>query len=144
MPNFLAGIADHFVLRASSWIMSLVLFGVGIVFYQNPGTFVDPPKAYQYVFAYKVFNQETWGTLCIYVGVARLFALCVNGTYKSIPYTNHVRAIGSFLSCFLWLQIALGVWSEGLAKGANTAMPIYLGLIAFDALNTYLATLEIE
>jgi hypothetical protein len=147
MPSFsrfIRGMTDHFRLRAPAWIMSLILFGLGTALLKNPNVFTHDVKAYQYVFLNRVFDQTVWAILCVTVGGARIVALIINGTFRSFPWSNHIRSIGAFLSCFLWFQIALGVWTEGFLDGWNTAMPIYCGLLLFDVLNTYSAALEID
>lgn len=142
--RLLHGMTDHFVLRAPSWIMSLVLLGLGLALYENPHTFTHDVKAYQYVYLNRIIDQRVWALACTLVGTARVGALIVNGTFEGFKWSNHMRAVGSGLACFIWLQIGLGVWQEGLMEGWTTAMPIYAGLLAFDVFNTYAAMLEIE
>lgn len=142
--RFMNGMTDHFRLRAPYWIMSGIMFGLGVSLTMNPNIFTKDVKAYQYVFANRVFDQHTWAILCIVVASIRILALVVNGTFEAFPWSNHIRSILAFLACFLWFQIGLGVWTEGVLDGWNTAMPIYAGLLLFDVLNTYSAALEIE
>lgn len=138
------GMTDHLVLRAPSWIMSFVLLGLGIALYENPHTFTHDVKAYQYVYLNRIIDQHVWAFACTFIGTARIGTLIVNGTWEGFRFANHIRAIGSGLACFIWLQIGLGVWQEGFLDGYTTAMPIYAGLLALDVFNTYAAMLEIE
>lgn len=142
--KFIRGITDHLRLRYPSWIMSTILLGVGLVLLNNPNIFTNDTKAYQYVFADRTFDQRTWGVLCVVLSTARLAALVVNGTFKVFPWSNHIRGLGAALSCFIWLQIAFGVWVEGMRDGWNTATPIYFGLLVFDMANAFSAVEDIR
>ncbi|MGO4287491.1 hypothetical protein [Bosea sp. TAB14] len=87
-----------------------------------------------------MMKESTWGWFAIAIGVFRLLALVVNGTFSGTWYgrwSPHVRALASFLSCFLWLQITFGLLAS---DAATTGLAVYPGLLVLDAMNIVAAT----
>jgi hypothetical protein len=138
------GIAAHWLLRWPSWVMSAVLFGIGVMLFLNPHIFTHDVKAYQYIYLNEIINQRFWAFCCTGIGAMRLAALIINGTIPTFIWSPHVRAAGSAISCFIWLQIFLATLAMCLVDSWNTAMPIYAGMLVVDIMNTYIAALEIE
>lgn len=141
MAAFWRGITAHFLLRRPDWIMAGILAGVGLALWLNPRLFTSDAKAYQYVYLSVIVSQAHWALICLAIGLVRLGALAVNGTFPPFAFSPHLRLVGAALTCFLWLQVALAVMFAG---EWNTAAPVYLGLLFFDLSNVYVAALEIE
>ena len=139
--RFWRGMADHFRLRASSWIMSANMFGFGVIILSDP-TVLDRPGISQiYATLLRVADPLTWGWVCLSLGLFRLAALVINGTFPKFTLSPYMRAAGSFLSALFWLQIVLGaVHSEHLML----ALAMFPTFLALDAYCLYVAALEIE
>lgn len=130
------GIRDHFPARRSEWALSGIMIGWGVMLLR-PGIIFDQSRAWTQMAA--IMPETTWGWLAVAVGVFRFTALVINGTFAATWYgrrSPHVRALASFLACFLWLQIAVGLWSSGID---NTGMAVYPGLLALDLMNVVAA-----
>ena len=107
----------HFRLRQSSWYMAGVNFGIGIAMVVNPGMLTDNPGASIY-FAHLVewVSPAAWRNLFLFIGIARLGALYVNGTFRSIWWTPHVRLAASCLSFLIWVQFATSLIMSGIVS----------------------------
>jgi hypothetical protein len=103
-------IAAHFKTRSLSWFMAAMTFGVGIAMTVNPTMLRDSIGAPVY-FAHMVSiaPQPVWRILFLVVGTSRLLALAINGSFPTIWWTPHVRAIMSSVSALLWSQVAISV-----------------------------------
>ncbi|MBN9453279.1 MAG: hypothetical protein J0I42_15125 [Bosea sp.] len=126
------GIADHFPARRSEWVLAgiMVVWGWLLV---GPAPVFAQSKAWSQMAA--MMNEATWGWLAIGVGAFRLLALIINGTFAGTWYgrwSPHVRALASFLTCFLWFQISFGLWAS---DAATTGLAVYPGLLVLDAMN---------
>ncbi|WP_162260045.1 hypothetical protein [Bosea sp. Root670] len=87
-----------------------------------------------------MMSEGAWGWFAIGVGTFRLLALIINGTFAGTWYgrwSPHVRALASFLTCFLWFQISFGLWAS---DAATTGLAVYPGLLVLDAMNIVAAT----
>ncbi|WP_129505151.1 hypothetical protein [Bosea sp. Tri-54] len=85
-------------------------------------------------------SEDAWGKLAIAIGTFRLLALIINGTFARTWYgrwSPHVRALASFLTCFLWFQISFGLFNS---DAATTGLAVYPGLLVLDAMNIVAAT----
>lgn len=134
------GVTAHLWLRYPNWIMSALIFCIGVILYINPHIFSGDVKAYQYVYLNRIIHQEWWAAICMIVGAAEILALIVNGTFPSFTYSAHLRTIGAALACFVWINILFGVMHAG---ELTTAQPIYVVLLLFDSINTCVAVSEI-
>lgn len=131
------GITDHFPARRSEWVLAGIMVVWGWLLL-GPDTVFNGNPAWAQMAA--MMQEETWGWLAIGVGAFRLAALIINGTFAGTWYgrwSPHVRAFASFLSCFLWFQIAFGLWASG---AATTGLAVYPGLLVLDAMNIVAAS----
>lgn len=131
------GIHDHFPARRSEWVLAgiLVVWGWMLV---GPGDVFAGNRAWSQMAA--IMTENVWGWFAISVGGFRLAALIVNGTFASTWYgrwSPHVRALASFLTCFLWFQISFGLWNS---DAATTGLAVYPGLLVLDAMNIVAAS----
>lgn len=131
------GIADHFPARRSEWVLACVMVAWGWILLAPTQTFAGSAAWAQMA---AMMHETTWGRLAIGIGAFRLLALIINGTFSRTWYgrwSPHVRALASFLSCFLWFQISFGLLA---ADVATTGLAVYPGLLALDAMNIVAAT----
>lgn len=129
------GITNHFMMRVSDWALALILFNFGIVLLSNRNIFDNP----DYAGMYRVATKALWGTLCITVGIIRIAALTINGTYPSFRWSPHIRTVAAFMSCFAWLNICIGFY---VAPTPTAALAVYPYLLLLDIYNTFLAASE--
>lgn len=101
------GVTDHFPGRVSDWFLASILTNVGFD------------------------SHGFWSVLCLSIGLTRLIALTINGTFPKLRWSPHVRFVMAILSGCVWVQLALG------------ADPmLYRYLLLFDIYNTHLAAAE--
>ena len=131
------GIHDHFPARRSEWVLAGVMVAWGWLLISPEPVFAQS-KAWTQMAA--MMSEAAWGWLAIGVGLFRLIALIINGTFAGTWYgrwSPHVRALASFLACFLWFQISFGLWAS---DAATTGLSVYPGLFVLDAMNTVAAS----
>lgn len=131
------GIAHHFPARRSEWVLSGMLVAWGLILIQ-PGETFDGNPAWAQMSLW--MSEDAWGQFAVAVGVFRLAALLVNGTFSGTWYgrfSPHVRSAASFMSCFLWFQISFGLWAS---DAATTGLAVYPGLLILDAMNIIAAS----
>jgi len=130
------GVIEHFPIRASEWVMASAMTSWGLIVLVVDRMF-DQTFAWQMMAA--MADENAWGAGAVAVGVLRLIALLLNGTFAGSwysTYSPHVRAAMSMASCFLWLSISIGLLFSG---SASTGMVIYPHLFFLDAVNYYRA-----
>lgn len=109
-------IAEHFSERVSEWILSGMLVTWGLQCLHVPAEFWNDPI---YAGIAKIMPKTMFGVVALSLGLGRMVALYINGAKRRTP---HARAVGAFLSCFLWMQLTLGLLSAGSALG-NSIIP---------------------
>jgi hypothetical protein len=131
------GIHDHFPARRSEWVLAGILIAWGWILMKPTESCGGNPAWAQMA---AMMSEHGWGKLAIAIGVFRLLALIINGTFSRTWYgrwSPHVRALASFLTCFLWFQISFGLWNS---DAATTGLAVYPGLLVLDAMNIVAAT----
>ena len=152
MTRLIHGMTGHLRLRMPSWAMSMTILTYGFIVTGNPAVLNHTPETaarYAYMlraaslFSFLHINPALLcGYFCLTVGALRMFSLVINGTFVNFPWSLQIRALGSFLSCFIWFQILLGVFFN--AQDWALAVPVYCVFLWLDTFNLYLATLEIN
>lgn len=122
-------IKKHFPTRASEWVLASILASWGLMLLRSEATFATSPS---YIGLERIASENTWGWFCLAIGVSRLVALAINGHW--VPSTYHLRSITSFVSCFFWFQISLGIMASHLA---STGLAVYPWLMVLDIICTY-------
>jgi len=126
------GIKRHFPTRVSEWFLSGALVAWGWILLSPGDTFsASPSFAHMAVMA----SERTWGLAAITVGLVRVVALIINGTFADTGYSRaspYVRAIMSILACFVWAQITLGLIG---APNTSTGLAVYPILFLLDSWN---------
>lgn len=126
------GIHDHFPARRSEWVLAGIMVAWGWILLKPTSAFGAHPSWAQMA---AIMSEEAWGWLAVCVGSFRLLALIINGTFARTWYgrwSPHVRALASFLTCFIWFQISFGLWAS---DAATTGLAVYPGLLVLDAMN---------
>ena len=121
-----------FPLRVAEWTMAGILISWGVVLALNPHVFDQPHHAAMR----RTAPQGVWAVVVLGVGVIRFMALVINGAWRASP---HVRAACAFLSCFVWLQITLGLASVNLV---TTGLAIYPWFLMLDTYNVFRASAD--
>ena len=126
------GIHGHFPARRSEWVLAVIMVVWGWILISPSPTFAGNPAWAQMA---AMMSETAWGWFAIGIGIFRLIALIINGTFAGTWYgrwSPHVRAFASFLTCFLWFQISFGLWAS---DAATTGLAVYPGLLVLDAMN---------
>ena len=122
---------DHFPLRITDWLLASILTTWGLA-----ALAVDP-VVWQLHINHELgefASQDVWGSVTVALGMIRLTALFINGALRRSP---HARAIGSFLTCFVWLQLTLGVFT---APMSTISAFVYPWLLIADFYNVFRAS----
>jgi hypothetical protein len=134
------GIREHFPARVSEWIMTGAILGWYLVLSADPTTF-DTSRSFEVLARYG--DEASWALLCFVVGLVRLLALVVNGTFHQFRYAPHLRGVASFVACVFWGQIALGVIVAWWLGGSGTGVVAYLTFMVIEAWNLFRAWADV-
>lgn len=126
------GIREHFPARVSEWIMTGALLGWYGVLSSDPDTF-ETSRTFIVLAHYG--TEAAWAMLCLVVGVIRLAALIVNGTFQQFQYSPHLRGLASIAACVFWGQITLGVVLAWTMGGAGTGVVAYATFMTIEMWN---------
>lgn len=130
------GVTDHFIYRANDWIMTSMLLWVGMAIWMYPEVFHLPSFALLAQYG----SAHTWAVFAILMGLVRLSALIVNGTFPEFIWSPHFRTLGAGLTCFFWFQLMLTLFT-GIAT-APMLLAVVPHLFLFDLFNAYMAAGE--
>lgn len=142
IARIIKGIAHHFPIRVSEWIMTYCLFGWATVLVIDPDTFGKTPSLSQLA----LFGSEhTWSIVMYAAGYLRFAGLIVNGTFRdTFKHSPHLRGLASIVSCFVWGQITLGILLSYHATGAGlTGFVIYTAAMATELWNLFRAWADV-
>jgi hypothetical protein len=134
VARVMGGASHNITLRIGSWFLSMMLTSWGLLLLIHPILFLGPG----YIGLIRLAPEVVWGWSAMTIGLIRLVALIINGTFISFRWSPHVRFVMDVLSCFIWFQITLGF----AAAGTGTGLAIYPFLFLFDAYNSMLAASE--
>lgn len=133
----------HFPARFPEWLVSGVLVSWGMYVWIHPDLFTN--DATRVAFAGLVEMTEftghspsaVWGLAALMVGVIRTGALFINGIHTRTPM---IRLGMSFLSAFIWTQVAVGFGKSGVP---NPGIILYAWLVVIDIASAYRAGLDV-
>jgi hypothetical protein len=102
-------IRRHFEARIAEWALAVYLlnYGLGLL---SPGSGWTQPAAWAGMTQY--LTQGQWGTICVAIGLLRLVALAINGTFADTLYARYsptVRGICAGLSATFWFMVILSL-----------------------------------
>ncbi|MDB5596306.1 MAG: hypothetical protein JWM36_3267 [Hyphomicrobiales bacterium] len=128
------GVTTHFVGRWPEWVLSGILFAIGM-------RLLGPGETFASAIGYRVMaafaTEEHWGYFLCTIAGARLIALTVNGTFKPFARISPViRCLLGVLSGFAWFTLAMGLY---LANPVGIPAPICAGMLVADMINAILA-----
>lgn len=129
------GVADHFPIRVSEWLMLWPAFGLWVALQSSPDMFQTSPS-FAYLAAWA--NEGTWSAIIGLCGVARLTALTINGTFKGFAFSPHIRAGASIIGVLIWSQISLGFFMAFVnAGGAASGVVAWSTMVLLELVNSY-------
>ena len=131
------GARHRFQLRVPDWFAGAVIFSFGLCLLRWPDMFVTYHAFYALLG--EIASAETWGVLCVTIGVLRLVALTINGTFPKFRWSPHIRFLMALASCFFWFQITLALLVSHMA---TTGLAVYPHLFLFDLYNVFLSASE--
>ena len=131
------GITNHFKLRVAEWFATALLLQFGLILYGPEQVFPNSPNL---AVMAQWASEQTWGAICLGVGGVHLAALTVNGTFPGFRFSPHIRAVASFLACFLWFQITLAIFMSGIG---GTGLGTYRLVLALEIWNVVRACVDI-
>lgn len=127
------GVRNHFPNRAGEWFCAAVLTDWGIRV-AMPARMFEASLSLRHLES--IFAEHVWGFLAIAIGVSRLIALTINGSFAhKLWYSRrspHIRAAMAFLSIGIWSLITIGLWRSGVN---TTGLSIYPYIAIFDIYN---------
>ena len=127
LAHIRASFRATFEARMSEWALSISIVLWGLIVLNEPGRFADS-RAYSDFL--HLMPQNAWGLGAFLIGSLRLIVLFFNGLLRRSP---HLRAFTAFLSCFLWIQISLGLFAADGFTGL-AMYPVALGMDIFNVL----------
>jgi hypothetical protein len=120
--------------------MTAAILGWSSVLAADPGTF-DTSRSFAVLQAYG--SEATWAMICFAVGMTRLAALVVNGTFRQFRFSPHLRGGASFIACVFWGQIGLGVCLAWWGGGSGTGVVAYCTFMAIEMWNLFRAWADV-
>lgn len=129
----------HFPARIPEWANAWCLLGWGAYTILHPGVFQQPylQGLVDAAGAVTTFEAERfWGLVTVVVGMTRLCALFVNGSYSRTPM---IRLIASLVSAFVWTQIILGIWVTDVPAHG---LVMYTTALVLDLISAYRAACD--
>lgn len=109
----------HFRIRALEWGLTAVLITAGLTMFDSYSTLDQPQFA-----SIRRWGDDTfWGTIFLIVGLARLGALYVNGTWVPSPW---VRLLTATFSAIIWCLLTLGLFVEHNAYLMLSILPWFI------------------
>lgn len=120
------GIRTHFEARFVEWVMggTAVWWGLKLV---GDDTAWTNPAAWENMAA--LMHENQWGWLAIALGVARLLALAINGTFADTAYSRYspvVRGLTAIIGAWLWLMVFLSVSTVSTSGSGIYQLPLIL------------------
>lgn len=109
-------------------MLAVITLCIGIVYVFNDPLFAQP----HYATMVRVMPQHWWAAWALTVGAVRVAALYINGAWRPSP---HFRAVGSFLTCFLWLTLFLGAASAPIYAVTVAIWPVFFLFDSFAVLD---------
>ncbi|ALN73514.1 hypothetical protein [Aureimonas sp. AU20] len=108
------GVADHFHIRVSEWIMVWPAIGLWFGLQLDPAMFA---KSASFAFLSSWADESSWSAIIGLCAVFRLAALTINGTFKGFAFSPHIRAAASIVGVAIWSQVSLGFLMAFLFAG---------------------------
>ena len=129
------GVADHFPIRVSEWIMLWPAIGLWIGLQLDPAMF-STSASFAFLAAWA--DELTWSWIIAVCALSRLAALTINGPFQGFEFSPHIRAAASLIGVAIWSQIRLGLLMAYLfAGGAISGVIAWSTMVILELLNVY-------
>ncbi|RAI01084.1 hypothetical protein DLJ53_17870 [Acuticoccus sediminis] len=129
------GVADHFPIRVSEWVMVHPTFWMGVALMAQPDIFDSSPSFAELA---RWADERVWSSIAILCAFIRFTALMVNGTFRGFTKSPHLRAFASFVGVAFWSQVTLGfAIAAGAGEGAWTAVAVHSTLLLLELVNVH-------
>lgn len=136
------GVADHFKIRASEWIMLWPAFGLWAALQFSPDMF-DTSPSFSVLASWG--EESTWSFVVVAAGLARLGALTVNGTFRGFTFSPHIRAAASVIGAGVWSQVSLGFAAAAIVSGGAPSGAIaWSTLVWLEVINTHRSLADVS
>lgn len=122
---------EHVPLRIVEWLVAGFLVSWGLAALAIEETIWQLPVNRELA---NLGSKDLWGCFALSLGAIRFAALFVNGAVQRSP---HARALGAFMSIFLWTQLTLGVITGGME---TISVVVYPWVLLADLYNVYRAS----
>ena len=129
------GVISHAGVRFTEWLGAVPLLGIGYVLFAEPGIIDKTPS---FIVLAQWADQAIWSNIILIVGISRLLALGVNGSFRSFPHSPTIRFLASWAACIFWALFTMGIyvaWRD--AGGSPTGIAAYGTLIILELRNAY-------
>lgn len=129
------GVRSHLYARRSEWACAAVITWWGVSLMAPGDTFALSPT---YSGLARIATEPVWGAVCLALGLFRLAALTVNGTFQGTWYSRyspHVRAITAYLTAMVYFLIVYGVLTNLGKVPLSTGLGAYAALAFLDVSN---------
>lgn len=134
------GIWSHMGVRFEEWKGMALLAGFGVVLHVEP-VVLEGVVSYNQLLRW--WPEDTWTVMFLAVAVLRMFALGINGTFKSFPHSPLIRIVAAWFASITWLSFAWGMWLAYVNDGGSPlAWMVYLGAAVSEMRNVYCARLD--
>lgn len=123
-----SGIRRHFEDRFWEWVMGFTSVYWGLRLVGENDAWSNPQAWYLLL---GIFEENTWGWIFITVGLLRLLALIINGTFANTWYSKTspwVRAVGASGSAVLWFMAFMSTSATGTSGGGIYHLPLVVEL----------------
>lgn len=132
-----SGVIKHAGVRFTEWLGAVPLLGLGWVFYAEADIF-------QRVASFNTLSrwgdQAIWANIVLAVGISRLLALTINGSFRSFTHSPTIRFLSSWAAGLFWTLFVLGVYISWRDLGGSpTAIIAYGTLIILEARNAFVS-----
>lgn len=134
------GIGQHFPQRVSEWIMGGLLLFYTAAISVDESAFDGP----SFSVLLSLADRETWALICMVVGLVRMAALVINGSFHNFRHAPHLRAFASAGAGIFWGQIVLGlvvavIWQDGRLH----VVAVYMTFMTFELWNFFRASADV-
>ncbi|ORE94093.1 hypothetical protein ATO13_08466 [Stappia sp. 22II-S9-Z10] len=127
------GVRAHFQVRVTEWAMVYPTLGMSLALMVQPDMFETSPS---FAELGRWASEGAASCIAMLCALVRFAALVVNGTFRSFPYSPHLRATASLIGAAFWWQVALGFALAAIeGQGAWSAVVAYSTLLILEAVN---------
>lgn len=136
------GVHHHFPERVVEWGLAVILVNWGMILMRRDDVIApDGPLGN----ILKLAPEDTWGIIATAIGLLRLVALVLNGSFYKTPlikYAPYGRLAGAFTSCFVWMQTTLALVKYGDISLGLSIYPVFLVWDMFIVFHTARDTID--